>query len=69
MLQKKFATLGDNKMFAKFHITNLKPGVKGAIVWKGAKVSYYYYGKWEETWKTSLGGGGELTLSSIIVES
>jgi hypothetical protein len=56
-------------MFAKFHITNLKPGVKGAIVWKGAKVSYYYYGKWEETWKTSLGGGGELTLSSIIVES
>jgi hypothetical protein len=46
MLPKKFATLLDNKVFAKFHIiTNLKQGVKGALVWKGAKVSDYYYGK------------------------
>jgi hypothetical protein len=32
MLGMKFATLMDNKMFAKFHFTNLKSGVKGALV-------------------------------------
>jgi len=57
MLWKKFATLPDNKMFAKFHITNLKPGVKSALVWKGAKVSYYYYGKWGNLKKHPLGLG------------